>query len=190
MGIFDPYQTTIKHNKVSTTVLVIRITVTSHERHGVSNHQKFYFCLGKPTQISNIPMLTLRAENPPVTDGFPWQRASNAESFPCHDVTLGFVPWVRFIMLHLATPTSRESVSTHPQRFTKLSCRQLKRHAWKYMSAQLMNNKPLLLRGNVIIQHGVVQCQSKVSTICQEFIGACLLTVYIPRYAHWMLSPV
>ena len=56
-----------------------------NERHGVSNHQHLDFLLGRlfrrtPKKASKLCVTGLCEGNPPVTGGFPSQRASNAEN--------------------------------------------------------------------------------------------------------------
>ena len=65
--------------------LYFPITVTSHNLHGVSNHRPFvclFSGLLRLTRKKNFKdaLLALCEGNPPVTGGFPSERASNAES--------------------------------------------------------------------------------------------------------------
>ena len=61
------------------------ITITSHERRGVSNHQPHYCLLSNEfsltTKAKSKPTLLIFCEgNPPVTGGFPSQKASDTEN--------------------------------------------------------------------------------------------------------------
>ena len=60
------------------------ITVLSYEYHGISNHWQcvcLFNSLLKPTKKYQRSLLLALCEgNPPVTGGFPSQRASNMES--------------------------------------------------------------------------------------------------------------
>ena len=77
------------------TVIVIVITATSNDHHDVSNHRQFE-CLfyhlfrltTKEHQSSSLHVMALCEGNPPVTGGFPSQRASNAKKFPFDDVIM------------------------------------------------------------------------------------------------------
>ena len=61
------------------------ITVTSHDRHGTSNHRQLHCCStvcsrAHQRKHQSSALLALCEGNPPVTGGFPTQWASNGES--------------------------------------------------------------------------------------------------------------
>ena len=66
----------------------MRITVTSYERHGIFNYQHFDYLFNRlfrltSKKISKPVSLALCERNPPVTGGFPSQRASNVKNAAC-----------------------------------------------------------------------------------------------------------
>ena len=61
--------------------------------HDASDHRRFYCLFNKllrpATTANQSPaLLPLREGNPPVTDGFPWQRSVMRKVFPCRDIIM------------------------------------------------------------------------------------------------------
>ena len=77
------------------------ITVKSHERHGVSHHRQLdclfnsFWCLQQIKHQSST-LAILCEWNPLVTDGWPWQSASNAET-----VSMRWRPRGHLVLFHI-----------------------------------------------------------------------------------------
>ena len=81
-----------KHQCLAENYSIFTIKVTSHERHGMSSHWQrcclfncLFRCTLKKTSTSTLQTYNIQVTgplwgNPPVTSGFPSQRASNVES--------------------------------------------------------------------------------------------------------------
>ena len=82
LSIFAKISANVQKRWCSLSISSTVIIVTSHERHGVSNHQQRHCCSsacsGRWFKHQNSPFLALCKRDQLVIGGFPSQRASNA----------------------------------------------------------------------------------------------------------------
>ena len=77
-------------------IIVSDITMMSHMPHSIPNHLQLHClsiaCSGwHPKKHQSSALLVHCEGNPPVTGGFPSQRASNEKNFPCYDIFMVYM---------------------------------------------------------------------------------------------------